>query len=124
MYIPTWAKYLPVMKILLKRSVTGEQVFNLNVSDFKLAGATRKSGYKFIIHFIDGKVDNLLNSNIARDFAVALLEDVHTKEIIMQNNYDISMNEKFQLCIKIVNKTHSDQEEAKKDLVTEDVIES
>jgi hypothetical protein len=123
MYISTWAKYLPVLKILLKRSEACEQIFNLNVSDFKLAGATRKTGYKFIIQFLGGRVNNVLTCDIARDFAFALLEDVHTKEIIIQNNYDISMNEKFQLCIKFVDKTFIVQDAANEKLVYSEVIE-
>jgi hypothetical protein len=124
MYIKTWTKYLPIIKILLKRSIAGEQIFNLNVSDFILAGATRKVGYKFSIHFIDGKVDNLLNTNIARDLATALLEDVHTKEILTLNNFQISMNAKFQLNIKFTGKTTNEQQPANESLMSEEVLES
>lgn len=120
MYTQTWSKYIPVVKILMKRSANGDQVFDLNVSDFKQAGATRKIGYKFTIDFANGKVENILASDLARDFAAALLDDQGTKELIMQNNYQISMNAKFQLTIKFVPKASSN-ETVDEELVTEEV---
>ena len=117
MYTQTWAKYLPIVKILLKRAVAGDQIFSLNVSDFKQAGATRKIGYKFIIHFVDGRVDNILASDIARDFASALLDDANIKALIQQNNYQISMNTKFQLNIKYIAKAPAESEVVNEELV-------
>ena len=124
MYTQTWAKYLPILKILLKRAVSGDQLFNLNVSDFKQAGATRKIGYKFVINFVEGRVDNILTSDIARDFATALLDDANIKALIMQHNYQISMNTKFQLNIKFISKAPADNEVANEELVAADVYES
>ena len=121
MYTQTWLKYIPVVKILMKRSTTGDQLFNLNVSDFKQAGATRKIGYKFNIDFSEGRIDNILASDLAKDFAAALLDDPNTKELITQNNYQISMNAKFQLTIKFLGKTAAASEKvADEELITEE----
>jgi hypothetical protein len=123
MYIQKWNKYLPVIKILMKRSVAGEQIFNLNVLDFRQSGATRKVGHKFEVHFINGKVDNIITSDLAKDFAIAIFEDVNTKLMLTQNNYHVSMDSKFQLTIKYIAKTPS-EEVVNEDLANEEVLVS
>jgi len=37
MFTPTWNKYLPIIKILLKRSVNAEQTLDMNSTDFQRA---------------------------------------------------------------------------------------
>jgi hypothetical protein len=101
MYTQIWNKYLPIIRILLKRSSTGEQLLNLNVTDFERAGAARKSGYKFVINFVNGRVDNIISSSaLAKDLAAVLLEDAVVKELFSRNDYDLTMNAKFHLGIK------------------------
>ena len=76
MYTQIWNKYLPVIRILMKRAAASEQQLNLNVSDFERTGATRKSGYKFNILFCNGRVDNVISDYpIAKDLAATLLQD-------------------------------------------------
>lgn len=103
MYTQIWNKYLPVIRILLKRSGTTEQFFQLNVSDFEKPGQVRKTGYKFNLHFNKGRADNLIHSSaIAKDLAHILLEDEGVKGLLVQNDYDISMNSKYELNIKFI----------------------
>jgi hypothetical protein len=103
MYTQVWSKYLPILRILFKKSASAEQVFNLNISDFEKIGAARKAGYKFKIHFSKGRVDNVISaSEMAKDLAATLLQDAVVKELFMQNDYTISMNTKFQLTISFI----------------------
>ena len=44
MYTQIWSKYLPIIKILLKRSANGNQTLELNRIDFERAGTGRKAG--------------------------------------------------------------------------------
>lgn len=98
-----WAKYLPIIKILMKRSAGGDQVLNLNLTDFERAGMARKSGYKFTIQFSNGRVDNVISAiPLAKDLATALQEDGAVKELLLQNDYHISLNPKYQLGIKFI----------------------
>lgn len=124
MYTHIWGKYLPIIKILLKRSIAEEQVFSLNVSDFKLAGAARKSGYKFIIQFSKGRLDNVINSDMAKDFASALVDDAAIKALLVQNDYHISMNSKFQLTIKCVSPTLLETAVENEELIATDTVVS
>lgn len=98
-----WGKYLPIIRILMKRSAGGDQVLDLNVTDFERAGIARKSGYKFTIQFSHGRVDNVISSvPLARELATALQEDPGVKSLLLQNDYHISMNPKYQIGIKFI----------------------
>lgn len=101
MYTQVWTKYLPIIKILMKRSVTGDQVLDMNRIDFERAGSGRKAGYKFTIEFRKGRVGNLISSSpLASNLATVLLQDNVLKDLFLKNDYDISLNTKFQLHIK------------------------
>ena len=101
MYTQAWTKYLPVIKILLKRAVAGEQSLDLNRSDFEKAGIARKSSHKFHIEFSNGRVNNVISSSaLAKNLALVLLEDKVVKETFVQSDYAIGMSTKFQLSIK------------------------
>ena len=101
MYTKVWAKYLPVIRIVLKRSLTSEQILSLNAPDFERAGMTRKSGYKFLIKFKEGKMGNvIIDLPLASSLASALLHDEAIKDLLKQNEFHISLNPKFELTIK------------------------
>ena len=105
MYNHIWKKYLPIIKILMKKSGTEEQVLTLNRVDFERAGTGRKAGYKFVIEFTDGKVGNVISgSPLAMHLAQVILEDDAAKQILENNNYEVSLNTKFQLTIKNIEK--------------------
>jgi len=42
MYTNIWTKYLPIIRIVMKRSLTAEQTLVLNAPDFERAGMKRK----------------------------------------------------------------------------------
>jgi len=100
MSITVWDKYLPVLRIVLKRSAVSPQTFALNASDFERAGLKRKSGYKFLIKLNNGRLDNVLNDMpLASSLAVALLNDKMVKEFVSETEVHISMNSKYELTI-------------------------
>ncbi|HEX2607223.1 MAG TPA: hypothetical protein VHK91_07580 [Flavisolibacter sp.] len=100
MHSNVWAKYLPIIRILLKKAITSEQQLNLNIPDFERVGLTRKTGYKFLIRFKSAKVDNvIIDSPVASSLASSLLEDQSIKAILLQEDFSISMNAKFQMTI-------------------------
>ena len=101
MYTQVWTKYLPIIRILLKRSATGEQTLDMNRIDFERAGSGRKAGYKFTIEFRKGRVSNLISSSpLASNLAAVLVADPVIKDLILKLDYDISLNTRFQLHIK------------------------
>lgn len=101
MYTHIWLKYLPIIRILMKKSAADDQTLNLNRPDFEKAGVARKAGYKFSIEYTNGKVANVIStSQLALDLATVMLEDASTKALLSANNYQVSLNTKFQLSIK------------------------
>ena len=96
-----WDKYLPILRIVFKRSVASEQKLALNAPDFERAGFKRKSGYKFLIKLKDGRLDNvLIDMPLASSLATALLSDPVIKELASENEIHISMNAKYELTIR------------------------
>lgn len=103
MYTQIWNKYIPVIRILLKRTPQGDQVLTLNRIDFERAGSARKAGYKFSIEFSKGKVSNVIsNVLLAPELAQAMLDDNVIKDLLLNNDYIVSLNTKFQLTLKNV----------------------
>ncbi len=94
---------MPIIRILMKKSVSEEQVLDLNRIDFERAGTGRKAGYKFKIEFTGGKVGNVISgSTLAMHLAQVMLEDDATQQIINEYDFEISLNTKFQLTIRNV----------------------
>jgi hypothetical protein len=103
MYNHIWKKYLPIIRILMKKSISDEQVLDLNRIDFERAGTGRKAGYKFKIDFTDGKVGNVISgSPLAMHLAQVIMEDDSAREILNEHNFEVSLNTKFQLTVKKV----------------------
>ena len=106
MYAQIWTKYLPIIRILLKRTRQESQTLDLNRIDFERMGSGRKAGYKFTIEFTKGRVSNLISSSaLASDLALVMLEDKATKEFLEAGEYTVSLNTKFQLLLKNVTPT-------------------
>jgi hypothetical protein len=103
MYTQTWIKYLPVIRILLKRKSTEEQTVQLNTSDFQKGATVRKTGHKFTIGFRNGKTDSITGlPEIARNLSDVLLFDPAARELLSQNEYTISFDAKCQLVLRRV----------------------
>jgi hypothetical protein len=100
-YLTTWKKYLPVIRLHLKRSLNEEQSFKLNITDFESSGDRGKSGYTFNIQMENGKViNNISGSAIARDLFELLKTDDAIKAILQDKAVKISVGKSFMLNIK------------------------
>lgn len=103
-YAQIWNRYLPVIRILLKKSLLEDQTLNIEKGDFEKVG-TRKSGYKFKIEFNKGKVNNIISgSEMASELANSLLENEGIRNILTGNDFLLELNTKYQLKISSPNK--------------------
>ena len=102
MFSQVWKKYLPVIMILLKRSVNGDQVLSMNPSDFQRAAGGRKIKYSFTnMQLTNGRINNTVKHQpLAREFAVTLQEDEMIRKFLQQKHFEFSMSNSFQLTIK------------------------
>jgi len=100
-YLATWKKYLPVIRLHIKRSLNEDQSFKLNITDFESAGDRGKSGYTFNINMENGRVtNNISGSAVARDLFELLKNDEVIKGILQDKNVKISVGKSFLLSIK------------------------
>lgn len=115
MFTYIWKKYLPVIKILIKRSAAQDQILDLNQLDFERAGSGRKTGYKFNVEIINGKLTLNASSNAepASSFVNTLFEDETVKALLTENSYEFILNTKFQLHIKNYNTQQQASSKAK-----------
>jgi hypothetical protein len=103
MYILTWNKYLPVIKILLKRAIAEDQSLALNSTDFQKTAVVKKTGFSFSIQFSNGRATNLIGASLpAKDLASVLMEDTTVKELLTKKDFHINMDAKFRLGIKCI----------------------
>ena len=100
-YLLTWKRYLPVIRLHLKKSVAEDQSFKLNITDFESAGDRGKSGYTFSLVMDNGKVTNNISSSaVARDLYEALRSDETIKAMLLDKSIKISVGKSFLLTIK------------------------
>lgn len=103
MFTQTWGKYLPVLKILLKRTASGEQTLSMNGTDFQRAAGGRKVKFSFSITLRKGRLPSIDNPPpLARDFAEALQQDETIKQLVRQHEYEFVLTNNFQLLMRNV----------------------
>ncbi|HKB43539.1 MAG TPA: hypothetical protein VKC90_04090 [Chitinophagaceae bacterium] len=101
MFTQTWNKYLPIIKILMKRSATGPQTLDMNQTDFQRAAGGRKVKFTFAVTLHKGRIQNLTSPPpLARELSLILQEDDMTRQLVRQQDYEFSLNSGFQLTIK------------------------
>jgi hypothetical protein len=102
MFTQTWKKYIAVITILLKRSVTGEQTLKMNNTDFERAAGGRKIKYSFTcLRLNKGRVDSSTKPNtMATELAQVLMENDQTRPMIKASYLEFSMNNDFLLTIR------------------------
>ena len=102
MYIQTWKKYLPVIHILIKRSVQGEQVLDMNQIDFERAAGGKKVrlGFETLV-FGKGKGTQAAISNaLSRDLLLVLQEHYSSRSHFEEARLQLSMDNKCRLTIR------------------------
>jgi hypothetical protein len=102
MFSQVWKKYLPVITILMKRSVNGEQTLSMNPSDFQRAAGGRKIKFSFAnLQLTNGRINSMVKHQpLARELAVVLQEDEIMRKFMQHKHLEISMNNICQLFIK------------------------
>jgi hypothetical protein len=100
-YLQTWKKYIPVIRLYLKKSLNEDQQFKLNITDFESAGDRGKAGYTFNLQMENGKVsNNISGSAVARDLFELLKADEVIKAFLQEKSVKISVGKSFMLTIK------------------------
>lgn len=100
MYIITWKKYLPVIRLLLKKSAQAEQKMTLNRTDFERTSRIRKPVCSFDIEVINGRLNRLNPAAQVKSLMEVLTQDEAANQLLRKKHYAISLSSDFQLTIK------------------------
>ena len=117
MYKHVWNKYLPVIRILMKRSVAGVQKLALNRTDFERVSRGRKAYPTFHIELEKGKVTTLSPSVPAKELAASLLEDETTRALLRQDNYKFTLKSDLELVITNLTPSAKEPSESEQQVV-------
>ena len=99
-YETVWQKYLPVIRIVMKRALGGSQLLKLNANDFERIGLTRKSGYKFDFRLFNGKTSEvIIDHPLASSLAQVLLNDSAVAALIAGREFEFSLSSRYELTI-------------------------
>lgn len=126
MYTYTWKKYLPVIRLLLKKSATEEQAVTLNRIDFEKTTKLRKPTCSFSVEVRKGRSKGFNPPVPARDLLEILMQDSVAENLLRTQEYAISLNSDFQLSIKNITPPAdgTTNEEKKEDASTEETGEA
>lgn len=118
MFTQTWKIYLPVITILMKRAVSGEQTLKMNLTDFERAAGGRKIKFSFNnLVLTNGKINSLVqHTNLAKDLGMLLQEDEQTRKLLQKKEFRFSMTADIQLTIQ---DTTAPEEEDSVEVTTE-----
>ena len=98
MYLQLWKKYLPVIRLLLKKTDAGQQKLKLYRHEFEVAGNKNKSGYTFSIEIVNGKVANKTNKTaVGRDLVQVMNENEVVANWLKDQSVKISVGKSFEL---------------------------
>ncbi len=100
MYNHTWKKYLPVIRLLLKKSNQEDQQMTLNRTDFERNSKMRKPVCSFNVEIIKGRLDRVNTDVQVKSLMSVFTEDSATMGILRQGHYAIHLNSDFQLSIR------------------------
>jgi len=102
MFIKTWEKYLPVIVLLMKRANKGEQVLDMNHTDFERATGGKKVKFSFPeVCLKNGRIDSHEKiSLLAGDLVAVIQENEKAQWVTPGKLFEFSMNSNFQLKIK------------------------
>jgi len=100
-FFHTWVKYIPIIRILLKRSLKEEQKLELNRIDFVRAAGGRKVKFDFSFSLLHGKIENLeLPTPLGRGLLDAMQDDKVSSQLVKTSHLQFSLNKNFELMIR------------------------
>ena len=102
MFTQTWKKYLPIIVFLMKRSVKGDQVLDMNFTDFERASGGKKIKLSFSNLILNNgrSASDRKHSPLANDLILVLQENKESSSMMHYKQYEFAMNSNYQLTIR------------------------
>ena len=100
-FLALWTKYLPIIRILLKKSVNEEQQVAVGKLELQIIDNRKNANYSFNLEIVKGKNENTIGSTaIGKDLFAVLNQDSIVKNFMSENNISIKMTRAAQLTLK------------------------
>jgi len=99
MYTYTWKKYLPLIRLLLKRSAGAPHSVQLDAMDFDKVRTKNKLPASFKIEIERGRMLTINASVSAKQLYDMLGEDEICRKLTRENKYETSRKADFELAI-------------------------
>lgn len=99
-YTQLWKKYLPVIRLLLKKTSDSDQKLQIYKHEFVSTGAKNKLGYIFNLEIVNGKSINKSSAiAVSFDLLNVLNENPLTAEWLKGKSVKISVNKACELTL-------------------------
>lgn len=105
MYTQLWKKYLPVIRLLLKKTTDGDQKLQLYKHEFESTGARNKLGYIFALEMVNGKPINKSNKTaVSNDLCILISENEAIATWMKEQHIKISVNRACEMTFALIAK--------------------
>ena len=99
--VALWTKYLPAIRILLKKAVNEEQQFSLSKIELQAVDNRKNVNLSFNLEILNGKVENSISvSPIGKDLFNVLHGDLLTRTFMVDKKIMIQMTRSSTLTFK------------------------
>jgi hypothetical protein len=96
-----WTKYLPVIRILLKRSINEPQQVSLGKMELQSVDNRKNANYSFNLEISKGKLENSIGGTvIGKDLYYLLSKDPVVSDFLTDKNVVIQMTRAAQLTLR------------------------
>lgn len=100
-FLALWTKYLPVIRILLKKAVTEEQKIPVGKMELQSIDNRKNANFSFNLEIIKGKVENSLAVQaMGKDLFSVLNGDSAVRTFMHDKNINIQMTKASLLTIR------------------------
>jgi hypothetical protein len=101
MYTQLWKKYLPVIRLLLKKTTDGPQKLQLYKHEFESTGARNKLGYIFSLELVNGKpINKSAATAVSNDLYRLLTDNEATSTWLKDQSIKINVAKSCELTIQ------------------------
>ncbi len=120
MYTQLWKKYLPVIRLLLKKTVDADQKLQIYKHEFERTGARNKLGFVFSLELVNGKPVNKTNTTaVSNDLYNVLISNEAVLEWLKDQSIKISVGRSCELVMRRIVKEVKAEE-----IITEEPVAS
>ena len=96
-----WTKYLPVLRIMLKKSIADEQQVAVGKLELNAADSRKNANYVFKVEIVKGKIVSTIgNKIISKDLLNVLNSDPLMRAFMADKQIYLSMDKSSQLTLK------------------------